>query len=72
MPIFRVDRSNVKSESKQAILAPFFNMNTSCKLAVKANAMIITWNLADFKRASSFGVTVMTPRNFLNELENPK
>lgn len=42
------------------------------ELAVKANAMIITWNLADFKRASSFGIKVMTPRDFLNELENPK
>ena len=39
---------------------------------LKANAMIVTWNLADFKRAASFGIRVMTPREFLNELENPQ
>lgn len=42
------------------------------ELAVKAGAAIITWNLADFKRAAAFGIEVMTPRDFLNELENPK
>ena len=42
------------------------------ELAVKANAMIVTWNLADFKRAAAFGIKVMTPRDFLNELENLK
>ena len=42
------------------------------ELAVKANAMIITWNLTDFKRASKFGIKVMTPRDFLNELETQK
>jgi putative PIN family toxin of toxin-antitoxin system len=41
------------------------------ELAVKANAMIVTWNLADFKRAKPFGITVITPREFLNFLENP-
>lgn len=40
------------------------------ELAVKANAAIITWNLADFKRTASFGIEVMTPRDFLNCLEN--
>lgn len=40
------------------------------ELAVKSNAMIITWNLTDFKRAATFGIKVMTPREFLNELEN--
>lgn len=39
------------------------------ELAVKANAMIITWNIADFKRAARFGITVMTPREFLTTLE---
>ena len=41
------------------------------ELAVKANADIVTWNLADFKRASSFGITVMTPADLLNQLEKP-
>jgi putative PIN family toxin of toxin-antitoxin system len=40
------------------------------ELAVKADAMIVTWNLADFKRASTFGITAITPRDFLNSLEN--
>src|SRR3990167_866796 len=34
------------------------------ELAVKANAMIVTWNLNDFKRAGSFGIRVITPRDF--------
>lgn len=41
------------------------------ELAVKANAAIVTWNLADFKGAGNFGIRVMTPRDFLNLLENP-
>jgi putative PIN family toxin of toxin-antitoxin system len=39
------------------------------ELAVKANATIVTWNVADFKRAARFGVDVMTPRDFLATLE---
>ena len=39
------------------------------ELAVKANATIVTWNVADFKRAVRFGVVVMTPREFLATLE---
>ncbi len=39
------------------------------ELAVKANAVVITWNLADFRRASQFGIAVMTPRDFLHSLE---
>jgi putative PIN family toxin of toxin-antitoxin system len=39
------------------------------ELAVKANAAIVTWNVADFKQASQFGVAVMTPREFLTALE---
>ena len=39
------------------------------ELAVKANAIIVTWNEADFKNAAKFGVTVMTPRKFLALLE---
>ena len=38
-------------------------------LAVKANAAIVTWNIADFKHAVRFGVAVMTPREFLVSLE---
>lgn len=41
------------------------------ELAVKADASIITWNLADFKRATKFAVNVMTPRELLKQLENP-
>lgn len=40
------------------------------ELAVKANAMIVTWNLNDFKRASSFGIRAISPRDFLHSLEN--
>ena len=41
------------------------------ELAVNSGASIITWNLADFKRANRFAVNVLTPREFLNQLENP-
>lgn len=40
------------------------------ELAVKAGASIVTWNTADFKRASNFSVNVLTPREFLDQLEN--
>lgn len=39
------------------------------ELAVKANAVIVTWNVADFKHAARFGITVMSPRDFLVSLE---
>lgn len=40
------------------------------QLAVKANAMIITWNVKDFAPASSqFGLPVETPRGLLKRLE---
>lgn len=39
------------------------------ELAVKSNAMIVTWNTVDFKRAAQFGIEVKTPREFLNFLE---
>jgi putative PIN family toxin of toxin-antitoxin system len=39
------------------------------ELAVKANAAIVTWNVADFKHAARFGIAVMTPREFLATLE---
>lgn len=42
------------------------------ELAVKAQASIVTWNTADFKKAGSFGVSVMTPKDLLNQLENRK
>lgn len=41
------------------------------ELAAKAQAAIVTWNLADFKKASPFGVTVVSPRAFLQQLGNP-
>jgi putative PIN family toxin of toxin-antitoxin system len=40
------------------------------ELAVKAQAMIVSWNVNDFKRAESFGVRVLTPRDFLFSLES--
>lgn len=40
------------------------------ELAVKAQASIVTWNLADFKKASQFGISVISPRAFLQQLEN--
>ena len=39
------------------------------ELAVKANAVIVTWNVVDFKHAARFDVVVMTPRDFLASLE---
>ncbi len=39
------------------------------ELAVKAEAIIVTWNLKDFVPASTFGIEVMTPRDFLIRLE---
>lgn len=40
------------------------------ELAVKANAMIVTWNLKDFRPASEkFGLPVITPRELLQRLE---
>lgn len=40
------------------------------ELAVKTNAMIITWNLKGFVPAAQFGLTVETPRGLLKLLEN--
>jgi len=40
------------------------------ELAVKADASIVTWNTTDFKRAGKFAVNVLTPREFLTQLEN--
>ena len=39
------------------------------ELAVKANAAIVTWNVADFKHAARFGIAVLTPRDFIASLE---
>jgi predicted nucleic acid-binding protein len=35
------------------------------ELAVKSNSWIITYNKADFKKASYFNIKVMTPKEFL-------
>lgn len=40
------------------------------ELAVKAQATIMTWNTADFKKAVAFNVSVITPRTLLQKLEN--
>ena len=40
------------------------------ELAVKAQASIVSWNVKDFTRAESFGIRVMTPRDFLFSLES--
>jgi len=33
-------------------------------------AIIVTWNIADTKKAAGMGVKVLTPRDFLKLLEN--
>ncbi len=38
------------------------------ELAVKCSATIITWNIRDFKKAAIFGVSVLTPREFLQQI----
>lgn len=38
------------------------------ELAVKCSATIITWNIKDFKKAAIFGVSVLTPREFLQQI----
>jgi putative PIN family toxin of toxin-antitoxin system len=40
------------------------------ELAVKAQASIVTWNVADFKKAGQFGVAVLTPRQLLQQLKD--
>jgi putative PIN family toxin of toxin-antitoxin system len=42
------------------------------ELAVTAQASVVTWNLGDFKRADSFGITVMTPAELLAQLERSR
>lgn len=39
------------------------------ELAVKANAHIVTYNVKDFIQASRFGIRVLTPREFLGEIQ---
>lgn len=38
------------------------------ELAVKAEAVIVTFNIADFRKAADFGIQVMTPREFLQQI----
>jgi predicted nucleic acid-binding protein len=40
------------------------------ELAVKSQASIVTWNVADFKKANTFDVKVITPKQLLQLLEN--
>ncbi len=35
------------------------------ELAVKCNAIIVTWNIKDFKKAARFGINVVTPKEYL-------
>ena len=37
------------------------------ELAVKCNAIIVTWNIKDFKKAARFGINVMTPKEYLQQ-----
>jgi predicted nucleic acid-binding protein len=37
------------------------------ELAVKCNAIIATWNVKDFRKASGFDISVMTPKEFLQQ-----
>ncbi|OYU12761.1 MAG: putative toxin-antitoxin system toxin component, PIN family [Comamonadaceae bacterium PBBC1] len=41
------------------------------ELAVKSQASIVTWNVADFKKANTLGVEVITPKQLFQLLENP-
>lgn len=41
------------------------------ELAVKAEAMIVTWNLRDFHAASTLGIEAVTPRELLKRMEEP-
>jgi predicted nucleic acid-binding protein len=38
------------------------------ELAVKCNAIIVTWNIKDFKKSARFGILVMTPKDFLQHI----
>ncbi len=38
------------------------------ELAVKCGATIVTWNVRYFKKASLFGITVVTPKEFLQQI----
>ena len=40
------------------------------ELAVKSQASIVTWNVADFKKANTLGVEVITPKQLFQLLEN--
>jgi putative PIN family toxin of toxin-antitoxin system len=42
------------------------------ELAVKSQGNIVTWNVGDFKKASTLGVNVMTPKHLLQQLEKPQ
>ena len=42
------------------------------ELAVKSQGNIVTWNVGDFKKASTLGVNVMTPKQLLQQLEKPQ
>ena len=57
--IFYLWRPTLKDASDDFVL----------ELAVKAQATIVSWNVKDFTRAESFGVRVLTPRDFLFSLE---
>jgi predicted nucleic acid-binding protein len=37
------------------------------ELAVKCNSIIVTWNIKDFKKAAHFGISVLTPKEFLEQ-----
>jgi len=38
------------------------------ELAVKCNAIIVTWNIRDFKKAARFSINVMTPKEYLQQI----
>jgi len=40
------------------------------ELAVKSQASIVTWTVADFKKANTLGVEVITPKQLLQLLKN--
>ena len=38
------------------------------ELAVKCSASIVTWNVKDFRKAAKFGLSVLTPAEFLLQI----
>ena len=38
------------------------------ELAVKCSAIVVTWNVKDFRKATKFNISVLTPAEFLRQI----